>query len=596
MMALCACDNSFMDETPKTSITLQGYFNTVNDLEVYVNSFYYGRMPGYDIRDADSDNVTGQGHSSANETWNVVFGTWSADNVTAGVWTDPWWALKDINVFLDNADRAQGDASRIAHFKGIARYCRAHLYINMLKRYSHVPWIEHAIGSDDPDVYRASDPRDFVADKIMEDLEYAAANISADMGNKTRVHKYCALALLSRFALYEGTYRKYHPELNLTATANRFLERAVSASEAIMGSGQFEIDATSVENIGNGMNGSPAFRNIFASFKLDGSKEVIHWMEFPENLLSTGSINPEHYSLSRSLQEAFLTSDGKPFSTVAGYATLPYYDVFKNRDPRLVETFCHPGSVTYYKDWVAAYDNPPSKGGYLQEKFEANRQSSTEYHYEGRAIFRYAEVLLNYAEAKAELGTFGAGEAANSINKLRTRVGMPAFDAARETDATLRAQYPGVNDVIAAIRRERRVELACEGFRQTDLYRWAVGNRYKDAEAKQGIWIPALGPYDASGDGVNDYAIVQNERDVPVDWGNIALHGVKRWYYIDEDTSIDPRRGEKITTFVLSHGTYGYVVNKEAITRDFRAPKDYYRPIHITHLVANPNLIQAPGW
>jgi hypothetical protein len=594
---MTSCDDAFMDEAPQTSITVPNYFNTVNDLEIYTNGFYYGLMPSFDIRDADSDNVTGQGHTSTDETWNVVFGNLSPDNVSVGAWTNVWTRLKDINVLLDNADRAQGDIARIAHFKGIARYCRAHIYIGLVKRHSHVPWIEHAIASDDPDVYRGSDPRDFVVDKIMDDLEYAVANISDQMGNKTCVHKYCALALLSRFALYEGAYRKYHSELNLASTANRFLERAVSASEAIMGSGQFEIASPSVENIGNGMTGSPAFRNLFASFKLDGNNEVIQWVEFPENLVSSGSINSEHYSLSRSLQESFLTyPDGKPFSTVSGYATLPYYEAFKDRDPRLVETFCHPGSVTWYKDRETPmpYDNPPSKGGYLQEKFEANRQSSSQSHYEGRAIFRYAEVLLNYAEAKAELGSFGAEEAAKSIDQLRIRVGMPAFDAARETDEKLRSQYPGVSDIIRAIRRERRVELACEGFRQTDLYRWGVGNRYKDVEARQGIWIPGFGVYDASGDGIPDFAIVRRESDIPADWGNVGLHGVKRWFYFEGDPSMD--RGEAVSTFELSEGTHGYIMNKEAGTRDFRSHKDYYRPINVTHLVLNPNLKQPPGW
>ena len=597
MLATSSCDDAFMDESPQTNITVPGYFNTVNDLEVYTNGFYYGHMPSFAIIDADSDNVTGRGHTGTDETWNVVFGNLSIDNVIDSLWSIAWNRLKDVNVFLDNADRAQGDAERIAHFKGIARYSRAHIYINMVKRYSHVPWIEHAIASDDPDVYRASDTRAFVADKIMDDLEYAAANISDKTGNKTRVHKYCALALLSRFALYEGTFRKYHPELNLAATANRFLERAVSASEAVMGSGLFDIATTSVEAIGDGMTGSPAFRNLFASFKLDGNAEVIQWVEFPDNLLSSGSINPEHFSLSRGLQESFLTyPEGKPFATVSGYATMPYYEVFKNRDPRLAETFCHPGSVTWYKDRAtpAAYDNPPSKGGYLQEKFEANRQSSSQSHYEGRAIFRYAEVLLNYAEAKAELGAFGAEESAITIDKLRARVGMPAFDAVRETDAALRAQYPGVGDVVAAVRRERRVELACEGFRQTDLYRWGVGNRYKDVEARQGIWVPGFGAYDSSGDGIPDYAIVRRESDIPADWGNVAIHGVKRWFYFEDDASMV--RGEAVTTFELSEGTRGYIMNKEAGSRDFRSPGDYYRPINVTHLVLNPNLKQPPGW
>ena len=198
-------------------------------------------------------------------------------------------------------------------------------------------------------------------------------------------------------------------------------------------------------------------------------------------------------------------------------------------------------------------------------------------------------MLLNYAEARAELGQ--NPEAELTINKLRARVGMPGFDVAREVDETLRNQYPGVSDEIRAIRRERRTELACEGFRLTDIYRWGLGVRFLDAEARQGIWIPAFGQYDVTGDGTPDYAIVQKESDIPENWNNLGLLG---WFHFEDDPSME--RGTLVTTFNLSEDTHGYIVNREAQTRSFRSYKDYYRPIHTEHFTLNPNLIQAPGW
>ena len=583
-----ACDDNFMNEVPQTSITVPAFFNTVEDLKMYTNGLY-GLIPSNVNVDADSDNVTGVSAfgGEISETWNVVMGKLSADNADG---IGDWGALRRINVLLDNVDRVTGNAAEIAHYTGFARYCRAWWYIRVVKRNSHVPWIGHALGSADPDVYRGSDPREFVVERIMEDLEYAAANMLPDLGNKTRVHKYCALALLSRFALYEGTYRKYHPELALASTANTFLERAASAAEEIMSSGKFDIPAGAHEDFGGGIYGAPEYRKLYCSLNLSGYPDIIQWTEYREGYGSTPSVHADFFSLSRSLQENYLTLDGKAYSTVTGYETKPYYETFVGRDPRMAETFVYPGAHEYMvgSNKVPAL-NMPDKGGYLQAKCFTNRNTSARDYFEGRPIFRFSEVLLNYAEAKAELGQ--DPQASATINKLRARVGMPAFDVAREVDAKLRTQYPGVSDVLRAIRRERRTELACEGFRLSDIYRWGLGERFLDVDAKQGIWIPAYGGYDVDGDGTPDFAIVARESDIPENWTET---GVIEWFHFADDPSME--RGKRAETFTLSEGTHGYIVNYEVDQRAFRSPKDYYRPINITHFTMNPNLIQAHGW
>ncbi|MDR0506960.1 MAG: RagB/SusD family nutrient uptake outer membrane protein, partial [Dysgonamonadaceae bacterium] len=280
---------------------------------------------------------------------------------------------------------------------------------------------------------------------------------------------------------------------------------------------------------------------------------------------------------------------------VSGYATLPYFEGFANRDPRLAENFAHPGSSSRSPSFVK-YENDPIKGGYCQEKYAANQSDKYTWRYEGRPIYRYAEILLNYAEAKAELGQFGATEAAKSINLLRRRVGMPDFDANREVDQTLRNQYPKVNDAtILAVRRERRVELACEGFRLQDIYRWAVGERFLDTEAQQGMYLPGFGKFDNSGDGVDDYAIYQKKSDIPEDWTDKKKYGISKWYYFDDDLPKE-ERGDRVTSFTLSEGTKGYLTNVETSARLFRSPRDYYRPIPLTQTVLNTNLKQPFGW
>jgi hypothetical protein len=255
-------------------------------------------------------------------------------------------------------------------------------------------------------------------------------------------------------------------------------------------------------------SGSDGFRALFSSLKLGDNREMILWAEYirtpydrrhrADDLTASSTNN---YSLSRSLQESFLTRDGKPFSTVEGYATKEYAEMFANRDPRMAETFAGPGM--YEESSVSGARTyhviSPGRGGYDQSKFFAKshdpdtKTTDNLGQYTSLPVFRLGEILPNYAEAKAELGQLDDASVARSINLLRNRVGMPPFNPAVEVDDALKALYPGVSNVqIPAVRRERRVELACEGLRQLDMFRWGAGKLYEAAVSQQGIYVPAL--------------------------------------------------------------------------------------------------------
>jgi hypothetical protein len=343
-----------------------------------------------------------------------------------------------------------------------------------------------------------------------------------------------------------------------------------------MNSNLFEISGVAEPlDLGGGMRGSQGYRDLFASLDLNPNKEIIQWREYRENYTSMPSIHNDFFSLTRSLQETYLTAGGLPFSTVDGYAQKNFSEVFVARDPRMAETIAYPGSV--YKPGELHY-SAPTYGGYWQHKFAGNQPSIYGVNDRGCLLYRYGETLLNYAEAKAELGQFGAEEANKSINLLRRRVGMPDFNADREVDQTLRSQYPDISDnTLLAIRRERRVELACEGFRERDLYRWAAGKLFLEPASKQGIYVKELGPYDVTGDGLADYAILQDpsEKDQYPD--------LRSYYYLSDGN------------FTLTEGVKGYFVSDDNL-RSFPEPKAYYRPIPLRQTVLNPNLKQPYGW
>ena len=584
-----SCKKDFLQRTPTTAITGNDFFNTPADLETYTNGFYTQQLRAMwaDVEAADqfSDNISI--YTGSSEIDNLIRGGVTPGN-TKGWDRAAWGILRNINFMLDNVGKTTGDQAVINHYIGVARFFRANFYYGMVKRYGDVPWYSHVLGNNEEDLLqKAKEPRTVVVDSIMADLEYAAANVLPARTNTSYVTKWAALTLLARVALHEGTYRKYHSELGQESSAQTFLQRAVAASQDIMENGGFDITGTGVEG----------YRALFTSNNLLANKEVIF---LQKNNKEDGVGNNTHvvmdwqWALSSSLANEFLMNDGTPFTSQSGYDTKAFVNVFANRDPRLAETIMPPGFV------ITPGGNPyitrPNFGGYLQVKFfprDPALRGGWVLNYTDLPIFRYAEVLLINAEAKAELGTLNQGDADATINKLRVRVGMPALNmtAANGTpDAYLAGKYPlvsGANKgVILEIRRERRVELACEGLRLDDLYRWKAGSLL--AETPGGMYVPALGGLDVTGDGVADIAILQSKDDE----GPIAglpdevKEKIVKYYLTDG-------------SFILSNGTSGVVMFTKDVTqpRSFVEPKYYSFPIPASQVIlSNNKLTQPDGW
>ncbi|MBB2150847.1 RagB/SusD family nutrient uptake outer membrane protein [Pedobacter gandavensis] len=585
-IGMTACKKDFLQRNPKTEITEGAFFQSPADLETYSNGFYGQIGPSYS--DLNSDNISN--YNGDGEVDVLLRGGVSASNASGWGKSD-WEALRRVNFMLDHIGQVKGDPTQIKHYVGIAKFFRANFYFEKIKKYSNVPWYGHVMSDNDPDLYKGQDPRALVVDSVLSDLNYAVANIKDDAktnAGRTRVTKWAALALLSRFALHEGTFRKYHDELGLTADYQRFLNAAVTASDKIMKDGGFALVNTG--------NGALDYRSLFSSPSLANNKEMIMWADYNKELAvgnNTHTVLDYTWSLSRSLADTYLKKDGTPFTSTPGYNTKVYTEVFTDRDPRMTETIINPafrGASTIDEP----YRIKATLGGYNQIKFyprdPALRQGWM-LNYTGLPIFRYAEILLINAEAKAELGNINQGDLDQSINLLRNRVQMPALQMGVVLDPVLAATYPNASGaVLLEIRRERRVETACEGFRFNDLMRWKSGNLFQDSQ--QGMYVPALGGLDVTGDGKPDIAILPS----PDDESSIAnIPAAERdklsKFYLKDKTGKDQN-------FYLTNGTSGFI----AFTRDrdqprnFITPKYYYRPIPIGETVVNPQLKQVFGW
>lgn len=580
------CKKDFLQRDPKSNITENVFFTNPTDLETYSNGFYE-QLPA-PVDDMNSDNIAT--HNVSVETDLLVRGLITPDNFEdqrvndIKNWSnEDWKRLRSINYMLDNVKKITGNQLDIDHYVGIARFFRAWFYFNKIKTYSDVPWYGTVLSSEDEGVFKARDPRAFVVDKVLEDLQFAVAHIKAS-GTNTRITKWAALSLLSRFALYEGTFRKYHSELNLTGDYTRFLTIAVDASAQVM-QGGFEI---------SGVNGVSDYAALFNSNTLSANKEVILWKDY-DAALDVGNFSALvlnfNFALSRSLAESYLNTDGTPFTDF----TRPFAQLFNNRDPRMGATIHPPGWVQ--PGTTLPYKANPTMGGYGQIKFYPAVSALNQGYgkqYNDIPVFRLAEILLINAEAKAELGTINQTDLDNTVNKLRKRVAMPNMSMGVAVDPAQTLLYPNATatslNVLLEIRRERRVELAGEGLRYDDLMRWKAGKLIE--KSQQGMYVPALGAYDVTGDGIQDIAILASPSDEsPI----AALPGPVKTaltkYYLKTATGGD-------NTFYLTGGTSGFIafVRDRDQPRNFIEPKYYYRPIPRQQTLLNPNLTQIFGW
>jgi hypothetical protein len=271
-------------------------------------------------------------------------------------------------------------------------------------------------------------------------------------------------------------------------------------------------------------------------------------------------------------------ADGSRFTDIPGYETMSFVDETQNRDPRLAQTIRTPGYTRIGESTPLPPNFDNARTGYQNIKFVmSTAYDGYQTNVNDLPIFRYAEVLLNYAEAKAELGELTQADLDASINLIRERAGMPNMTLSAITvDPVLDDRYNNVSGdqkaAILEIRRERRVELAIEGFRYDDLMRWRVGHLM--AEPFKGIYLPSTGKIDVDGDGTEDIALVDA---IPDEQESI------QYLIICND-------------FSLENGSSGQIVMYPNLEKEFVDPKHYLFPLPRTELLLNENLSQNPGW
>lgn len=560
-----SCQEDFLNMYPLDEITSESYFLTANDLKLYANQFYTTTMVAYVNWeggiwrvDKNSDNFYFN-----NPVDKRMAGEWILPATAGNDWN--WKVIREANYFMVNYEKCEDSFDTYKHYVGEVLYFRAFLYYELLKKYGALPWIDKPLETNSEELTAPRLPRNEIVDKIIIDLdkaiEYMEPKGSVD---KFRVNRDIALIFKSRVCLYEGTWEKYHQGTAFGADGSdgtKYLQAAAAAAEELIGPGVYSIYQTG--------NPETDYWTLFNQYDYSSNPEIMMWKTFD---LDAGVYHRgQNYfnnrggdlGMTKEFIESYLCTDGKPISVSPLYqGDDNLLTVSENRDLRLAQSLMQPGDILNEYKGVVTYFTKPflDKGtrfrnttGYQMYKGSEpgwkNITDSRNIAVVSAILFRYAEVLLNYAEAKAELGTINQADLDISINKLRDRVAMPHLSLGSiETDP--KWEYPVLSPIINEIRRERRIELMGEGHRLDDIMRWRA-----------------------------HHLIV----------GNTGLGAI---FHQDEFPNLEIGK----TIFVNSEGYIEVFQKSHPSGLQFNPDRDYLYPIPSNELVLNPNLGQNPGW
>jgi hypothetical protein len=524
LVGVTACD---VNRLPETNISDQTFWRSESDLKSAAN-YLYTFLPGFNTEDVWSDDAVGLASN------NISDGSRLAP-ATDGNYNTPYNLIRAANNIIEKAPRAV-DAGQVAidRYTAEARFFRAWAYFSLVQKYGDVPLILKTLEDNSPELTAPAASRAEIFTQIYQDLDFAASKLptptalgTADYG---RISNTAALAFKARVALFEGTRSKFHKY----GDPNAHLTLAVTAAKAVMDSKQHDLFASYFNLFQYEGEGRQNRENIIVRQYGVTVADRVSTHAYYRGSLENGNLSP-----TKSLADSYLMKDGLPISKSPLYKTpVVSLDVFANRDERMLATIMKRGDA--YMGTKPVFDVAPlvfNKTGFTFRKYSNIDDWVTQASLMDRDILRYAEVLLTYAEAKFELeNQISDADLDISINLLRNRAKV----------AKLTNAFVATNglDMREEIRRERRVELAQEGFRYWDLIRW------KTAETE--LPKPVLGNY----------------------------------FFKDEF-------GTSVTVNLTPDN---YILVQNASFRKFDPARDYLWPLPINEISLNSNLKQNPKW
>jgi len=563
---ILSCEEDYLNRLPKDQISTDQYWETPSDLKLYVNQFYTSFWDGPTYSYGIPEFEEGTDNVISGVDFPQRFAGTRIVPTSGGGWN--FVNIRDVNYFFEHYQKVEEEATREEYIQyvGEAHFFRAYYYFNLVQQFGDVSYNTETLLPNSEELYEPRTPRQQVIDSIIKDLDLAIEYMNSGPNEGgTRLNKEVAQLYKSRVCLYEGTWEKYHDGTVFgveNPKPDAYLQMAAEAAEAVINSEYHLYTDNDPENV---------YWDLFNNIDYSGNPEVMLWEKHDMDLDKShnrqqflNNIRNHGLGITKSLIDDYLCSDGEPIaksSVYIGDSTLN--DVMTNRDPRLNQTVWEPGDPEAIEngDTTNVFERArlhrsgeiKCPTGYEIQKGnlpDPNQYDSPYFGTTGSIHFRYAEALLNYAEAKAELGTLDQADIDLTINKLRDRVGMPHLNINNITEDP-NWKFPDLSPIINEIRRERRVELALEDFRWFDLARWRAHEAFVGTRPRGVRFDPEM------------YPEIEVGVDVKLDDEGYVV------VYKD-------RLGEE-----------GYQFDPE---------RDYLDPIPTNQLTLNENLEQNPGW
>lgn len=568
--------NNYLDRTPLDKNSDATNWTSEASLETYAWSLYenfsgYGNgwTRGQYLSTGLTDDYCSDGY--VQPTQNIPS--------SSSTWNNGYTEIRRANILLNRVDRIPDLAVKNAnHWRGVARFFRGMKHFELVRVFGDIVWIDSEIDIDDAAALsRKRDNRVEVMKKVCEDLEFAGNNCRFTTDNT--VNDMSAWALLARAALFEGAWQKY--QKGNTEDAKYFYDKAKMAADKIISGGKYTIHNDYLKNyISKSLvgNSEMILFKVYSHTAEGGKVTHAHAMQGWSNSSS------KSWGLTKSAVESFANSDGLPIY-MGTFSDATLADVFKNRDARLSlivdpDVLCPVGYA--YKEGIN------SSTGYWTDKLvDWNDYGTSTWlapnNTTDAPVYTYSEVLLNYAEACAELEDLGGGamtqtDLDRSVNELRIKHGkLPKLTYAGKgivsvNGITITADpknKTGISNMLWELRRERRSELMCDGFRYFDLMRWKLGSLLdftKNPECCLGA----------------------------------SLDAIKAFYEATKDEELykDKKYSDIIDgNFWSSDNKYLSAFNQAKNNRVFDETRHYLEPIPSTQITLNPNLLpQNPGW
>ncbi|MDR1348438.1 MAG: RagB/SusD family nutrient uptake outer membrane protein [Prevotellaceae bacterium] len=484
--------NDFLEREPLDGFTDQNYWSSEANVKAYAWRFYnlfmgYGKGTGttaeYYFQSASASTSVLISDDLTSNTFLQYQPNASASNSN---WSDLYEYIRRANIMLERLPNVPMDNAAREHWEGVARFFRAYYYFRLVQRFGDVPYYDSNVTdlNNVQVVFLPRINRNEVMDKVKADIN-SAVNLlkeQPEVTNTNVVNKYVGLALKSRICLYEGTYRKYHQLGNGT----EYLQDAKSAANEIMTSNKYSIGSN--------------YKAVYNSENLKGNSEILLYKEYLSGVAGNSiqaytNTSTVVNGMTKAAIESYVCTDGLPISQSSQYqGDVNITDVLANRDERLIAAIDDEG-VSFRGYPIASLSRArTSSSGYVVNLYYNPASPSittTGQNFIDAPVFDYAEVLLNYAEACAELGSITQSNLDSTVNLLRARAGITpltyvsddniqvggvTINDPKRTNA-LENISGAVNSIIWEIRRERRTELmGWTEMRYYDLMRWGKGD------------------------------------------------------------------------------------------------------------------------